>query len=417
MNFSKVVLAALLAAVALLLTPWTVAADDVKFQYKFPCRPQDLCFFTQDDHSSNNDAYDFGIYIGQNQGLGQVRAVSEGIFQGYVAQDSVCTSYPSLGRYAEVIDIHGRTLRYAHLSSFGILQAGQRVLQGDLIGIEGNTGSTAQCAAHLHLSGIAGANGPEYIDGRLRSSLVHTHPHIAYPSTNSTVGAFNAPGAAIRAQYFNLGSAFTSWDVVGWTADQSGSGNGCAPSFPECRFYLHYWPLPAEGHWGSRQEFRTHPDSSGFGYRSIMAGRWAVDNAYLVEQSFYQAWYAGGELTGYNIGIPLMDRIGSSVLLCPASLGCLSYQRFHLGYIRELVVDGIRAFFCPDVWPPYPNQDYAVTASDIGVLVQKFGVTDPTAPYEPWSDAWYDLNGDGGVTAGDIGLVVAGFGRVCYPLS
>ena len=98
--------------------------------------------------------------------------------------------------------------------------------------------------------------------------------------------------------------------------------------------------------------------------------------------------------------------------MCPSP--CTAYQRFHVGYIQQTPANGVEAFFCPDVNPAYPNQDYSVTIGDIVALQGAFGGGDGgRQPYEAWPDAWYDLNGDGAVAIADILLVVAGFGVVC----
>ena len=388
----------------------TVEAVDDQFRYKFPCEPQDVCWFTNDAHSG---AYDFVVGPPSGQ-VADVRAVSEGTFVRYGSDANECTwetspNDPNAGMHAIVNDIHGRTIVYAHLAAFGSFTPGQRVMQGDSIGLQGNTGRTVNCAEHLHLGGIVGAG---YIDGVSENNLEHEHPHQQWTSTNSVVGNITLPGAAIRNRYVATGTSSSSWGNAGWTAARSETEAACTSAFPRCALYVHYVPDPAEGHWGSRMEFRRHPTD---GYGAIMAGRWDVNSAFWVWVPFYSKWRDGGQSpngTLRNIGIPLMDRTGQEPFLCVEP--CIAYQRFHVGYIQESAATGVEAFFCPDVHPPYPGQDYSVTITDIGAVVRAFGQTDDFEPWEPWADAWYDIDGDGGISVIDYGLVVAGFGTSCF---
>lgn len=125
----------------------TSSADHDEFGYKFPCNPADACWITQLAHTGN--AFDFDPQ--GSAGLGDIRVVSEATFVNYVTQSSVCT-WPDgsgLGKFAVMDDMHGRTLRYAHLSAFGSLPVDERILQGDKVGTEGNTGYSAGCRPAL----------------------------------------------------------------------------------------------------------------------------------------------------------------------------------------------------------------------------------------------------------------------------
>jgi hypothetical protein len=387
------------------LSPAPVAADDNLYQYKFPCNPQDACYVTQLAHVG--DAFDFDPQ--GSAGLGDIRVVSEGIFRGYVTVSSTCT-WPSgsgLGRYAVIDDMHGRTLRYAHLSSFGVLPDDQRVVQGDLVGIEGNTGYSAQCQPHLHLESIATVPG---IDGVATSSIT-ANPTL-YTSTNSVVGAINSPGAAIAQRYFDQGAAFTSWATVGWTGDRTGSQQGCG-SVPYCRLFIHYHPNPLTGHWGSKQDFRQHPTPQGYEWSSLMVGRWNVNLASWVERGFFAHWYAG---YGQGIGLPVADAIPSYPGLCPQGIGCVRYQRFHVGYIWQHQTQGIQSpVLCYDVYPYYPNQNYVSDIDDYFAVAGRFGQMDTLQPYQAWYDSWHDVDGDGAVSIDDLFAVASTFARLCYP--
>ncbi|MGB2695691.1 MAG: peptidoglycan DD-metalloendopeptidase family protein [Dehalococcoidia bacterium] len=404
-------------AAAIFLPHSTAEASDNLHQYKFPCIPGDACYITQLNHGG---AFDFDPQ--GSAGLGSIRAVSEGTFDGYFGSGGCTWPNPGdAGRFARVLDIHGRTMIYAHLSQFGSLQPGQRVLQGDPIGVEGNTGNSNNCAPHLHLGGIATAAG---IDGKELDELT-ANPTL-YFSTNSAVGDITVSGGAINNKYRSIGAGTSSWGGVGWTADRTGTPAwqpqpGCLGSFPYCRLYPHYFWDPVVGHWGKRQEFRLHPDGAGREYSSIMTGRWtagALDNAYWVRRPFYDKFLDGGQFgssgTYYRISIPLMDKIGNYPNLCDLADGCLEYQRFHLGYIWNHN-GAIKAQFCPDVDPFYPNPNYAVTVADITQVVNQFGTTDPNPPFQQWANAWRDIDGDGAIAVNDISLVTSSFGFVCYP--
>lgn len=320
---------------------------------------------------------------------------------------------------------------YAHLASTSFTPADEhstRILQGDAVGMQGKTGHTRgneppnNCGTHLHFQ-FDRANGPSataanpahpsVIDGQ---SV--TNSSSAGPSTNSTVGNITVSGGAIHDKYFDVGAAVTSSAVVGWTADRTESQNGCPASFLYCRLYPHYFPDPAEGHWGTRQEFRLHPDGAGREYGSIMTGRWALDSAYWVQPPFYdeflQGGFVGSSTTRYRISMPLMDQIGNFPGLCEAAVGCVNYQRFHLGYVWNSS-GTIRAQFCPDVSPAYPYPDYSVSVGDIFEVVSNFGTPDPVEPFQAWPGAWRDMDGDGTTSVGDVALVDKGFGAVCYP--
>jgi len=255
-----------------------------------------------------------------------------------------------------------------------------------------------------------------------------------YASTNSVVGAFNAPGAAIRQKYWDLGTGpfGPSWSVAGWTADVTGSAEGCADSY--CRLYVHYIPTPTLGHSGSKQDFRQHSEqvvvngqTVSVQFSSVMAGRWAVNSARWIGRPFFLSWlfnapYPGGAFS-VSTGVPLMDRADNSSagmcgqeLCCRSTVGCVGYQRFHVGYIWEHQTQGVKtAVYCPDVVPYYPNQNSYVSVADIQGTVQAYPQSVGTLqPYEAWYYAWYDINGSGGITVADIQMVVGGYNRHCY---
>jgi hypothetical protein len=58
------------------------------------------------------------------------------------------------------------------------------------------------------------------------------------------------------------------------------------------------------------------------------------------------------------------------------------------------------------------NGDHVVSASDIGLVVSKFGTHGPPNPSPNWNPI-YDMNVDNVISAADLGIVVAQFGRQC----
>lgn len=415
-----------------------VHAHDEEYRFKWPYQPgvshptTSYPFEPRGGGSQHGDAWD--IVIGNDR----VKAAAEGIIVAVYRGADPNSCDPSdgggFGNYVMVrTDVPSGDLivTYAHLASTPFSPADEgrtRVLQGQTIGVQGKTGHTSgneppnNCGTHLHIQ-FDRANGvrstaanpahPPVIDGQRVSN---TTP--AGPSTNSAVGDSTVSGTAIRERYVELGAPSSSWGGVGWTADRTGSQAGCPASQPYCRLYAHYVPEPGVGHWGERQEFRLHPDGAGREYSSIMAARWARARAYWVRRPEYEQWLLGGRLstTGarYAIGMPLMERIGNFPALCEPSVGCESYQRFHLGYIWTRA-GATAARFCPDIAPAYPSPDYAVTIADIVAVTSVFGAFDNAPPAEAWPNAWRDLNGDGSISAGDMMLGIAGFGQVCYP--
>ncbi len=404
----------LICGIALVLGATPGEATHDLYAYKMPCVPGDACYVTNLAHPTN--AFDFDP-LG-SAGRGNIINVSQGSFSGYVTQSSECT-WPDdhgLGMYAVVSDVHGRTMTYAHLSSFGNLSVGSTVVQGDKIGVEGNTGYAASCQDHLHLEGIATVAG---IDGTAISDFVCCS--TSYASTNSLIGGgilLGAGAVRIRERYVALGG----WGNVGWThAIAPGSGD-CASStlpyctvgcgVPHCRLNVHYYPNVNVGHWGSIQTFRLHPDAAGHENVALTWHRWSGANiAFRVNRDtgFFAAWVNGGQnplAPGpyHDMGLPIEVRTGS-------------YQRFHVGYIK-IFFPYTAARFCPDVaggLTPGPG-DYNGTVSgpDFFTVLAHFGEEDlGLQPYQAWSTSWYDINGDGGVAAEDFFDVLGAFGLDC----
>ncbi|MEX1255540.1 MAG: M23 family metallopeptidase [Dehalococcoidia bacterium] len=397
-------------SIALLALPDDAAASHESYQFKWPYRPGASHPTTRHPfENGHGNAWD--VVIGDNSVVASAEGTITAVTSQYDPNTCDAEDGGGFGNYVQVrtnTSQGERTLTYAHLSSTGATQDA-RVLQGDPLGVQGKTGHTRgseppnNCGTHLHFQ--FNPSRPASIDGQ----SVTSDSVDAGTSTNSVVGNFSFPGAAIRTRYYNLGAFYPSWAVVGRTADITGTQQGCAPG-SYCRLQVHEVPTLAQGHWGAEQTFRLHLDSSGFQDSSLQVGRWAVSDAYWVRPAFYFAQ----RLSSPSIGLALQDQIGQFPGVCAPALTCLVYQRFHLGYLWVSSVYGMVTRYCPDV-APFGSLDYAVTAADMAAVVTHFGLTDERLAYEPWPDAWYDLDGDGAVALSDMLLMVIGFGEVCYP--
>jgi hypothetical protein len=223
---------------------------------------------------------------------------------------STCDANGHLGTYVYVDNI-----KYGHLSSIAPgVTVGAHLLQGDAIGVQGNTGNTLPptCGEHLHweFGGVRYGDPLPTIDG---GSGV---------STNSVIGEYSQSGATLRQAFVDHGG----WGSVGWTVNL-GSGLNMAQDFS----------------WGKLQDFQHDPDGLGGGTNNTLTVR-ASDqtHAYLVDSVFWATWAAANP----RLGLPLADR-GA----CPVGFSrlCLSYQPFQFGFVWMDVFTGRTAVFCPDV--------------------------------------------------------------------
>lgn len=217
-----------------------------------------------------------------------------------------------------------RHIKYGYLASIApSVSYGTVLLQGDAIGTQGNTGNTLppSCGVHLHweFGGISYGSPVPTIDGGLPTS------------SNSLIGEYSTAGATLRTYYTTHGG----WNSIGWTYKQC--PGACTLD------------MTANKVWGRMQDFQHDPDLFGGTFDTILVSAWNTTQAYLVDSVFWQLWGLGGTVTGGGrrpISIPLQER-GA----CPpgAAAGCISHQRFHLGYEWMNTMSGRESVFCPDL--------------------------------------------------------------------
>lgn len=363
-------------------------AEDEKYRYKFPCYSPDACYVTQLSHGSNN-ALDLDI-----GGSGAIPAMAQSIVVAVNFDATACT-YPAagLGINAVLWDIENRVTKYAHLSSASVV-GGAQLLQGDQVGVEGDTGYTYStgpggviipCARHLHWEP---GSLPTYINNVAVSSLTASPTNYGPSNTNSVIGEYSTAGATLRSYYISHGG----WSSVGWTHDH------CPESCSTLNMF-------ANLSWGRMQDFRHHIDFLGGEFDTIHVANWNTGQAYLVDSVFWQAW-AVGATTGNGvirpIGMAIRERGG-----CPVgSVGCTSYQKFHIGYVWMNASTARTAVLCPD-----HDLDDKVDFDDYLIFSAAYG-TNPSSPN--W-DARVDHNGNGLVNFDDFGIFAAEYGKFCYP--
>jgi len=355
-----------------LLPDSAMAALSDGYRYKFPCPAGASCYVTTLGHSQ--DALDFDISGSSN---GPVRAVSEGQVTNVTSDVNQCdVSQPYLGRYVVVQDIFGRSLTYAHLSSYAAnLHTGQWVLQGDPLGVEGDTGYTLHwdgqqwvpCGVHLHLTNVASLS---YVDNQTVNHLG------AYTSTNSVIGEIGGSqqGQAIRDEYLWLGqqAGNRSWYVVGWTSDNRGPGTGLS--------------MRREGA-GYEQTFNHDAGYGCSGHSGIYVSDNRPGEGHWVDYCLWDTWTgpasnypsaSGRGATGY-------PRTEPSSAYCPSQLaGCVKFQAFYDGY----------------VWMNSSAQVQSVAAPDVdgnGVVnfMDAISVAKAALKYPYRYDAGCDVNADG----------------------
>ncbi len=383
------------------LLPDTITSQQplsLQYRYKFPCNAGEDCAVTQTAHVNN--ALDFDIGGGAYSGT--IRSMSQGtVFAKHVSQD-VCT--PSgLGKWYEVDDIFGRRVVYAHLASFAVSET-QRVFQGDVLGVEGNTGNAGwpDCAVHLHWE--PGGGLPEYIDAVPTGGLCAV---CWYNSTNAQPGG--RPDGTWHYGFWDEYRRQGHWYGVGWTHAYRGTE------------YIHDYRV-----WGQEQNFRHDPDGFGTEFEAIYAPAWDPTATYHIDSPLWAAWEAGALIPDrpdpVSISVPWKWQQA-----CPAGSrsDCAAYQLTHLGYLWLSVFGQPFAVWCPDVHeytppgePPPPGfKNGVVDISD--VLADLYYVfTDQGGPpngngvyYHPW----WDMDGNTSVDMADIIMVLGGTFRECKP--
>jgi hypothetical protein len=312
MRIAKPILASILSGLIVLLSIDGASAIHEEFEYKLPCTPGVSCYLTQQVHA--NGSLDFDI--GGSALDGAVSAMSQGTITDLPIESFICSS-SGLGRQVVISDIFQRSVIYAHLASFAPnIAADQAVYQGDILGVEGNTGFAIECAVHLHWQ--AGA-APEYIEGFLTSSLVVWTPqnNVYYQSTNAIIGdrqIDDTAGLAIQVNYFingRWGDPQTGLDGVGWVHD---AGRGL--------------PMHTYGQ-GWEQTFRRHPDTGANEISGLYAKFASPASAFWVPPEYWGIWMESGGESG--VGYPTGEKSGT----CPSGApgDCAAYQQFERGFI------------------------------------------------------------------------------------
>jgi hypothetical protein len=357
-------------------------ASHDRFVYKLPCHNPSACYVTQLAHVNN--ALDFDP-LG-SAGLGTIPAMSEGVVDSVNNQPTSCNGI-GLGKTVVVKDLNGRMTTYAHLSSIAV-QQGTAVLQGDALGVEGNTGNSYQCAPHLHWE--PGGSLPGYIDDVLVSSLTANPTNYGSSNTNSVVGEYSTPGASLRAYYAGHGG----WSTIGWT--HAHCPGTCT---------LHMTNNRA---WGRMQDFRHHVDPLGGQFNTIHVADWHQTQAYLVDSMFWQTWAAGALQNSGNVHPISMARQDRGSCPSGSTPVCASYQRFHLGYVWMNALTGRAAEFCPDLSGAtrgVPNG--VVSFIDVNFVLDWAGNSTNHYP---------DTSGEGVVSLLDVNEVLGEVGKHCKPV-
>ncbi len=364
-----------------------VPSDD--YRYKWPWRHDtSLSYIGTYPFSGVHGCYPDGEYPYEcvaaydlNIANSVVVASNEGdvthITDTYAPND--CGSGKSYGNY---VDAGG--VRYAHFNSIapGLL-GDSSLLQGDQVGVEGATGNVIPCPGgkHLHWQFLAG-------------SVPTIDADSWGVSTNSLIGEYSSAGLALRTYYINHGG----WNSIGWTTKH------CPGT---CTLNM-----TANNHWGRMQDFRHDPDPMfGQEFATILVAKWDLtnDEAYRADSVFWPAW-AGGAYDHVGTLRPL-SMAQNEAGACPpgSNPACVSYQRFHLGYVW-LASNGVAsASFCSDVFP-LPKGDGAVRAQDAQWI------------YSLYRDHVYDwrgdINGDGFIASSEAQFVFAEYNAgvgACHP--
>ncbi len=147
-----------LTAVTIAFILWSSDAEASHYFLWFPWTEGEEAHITQgyftdpagSSHAGGDYyALDFDVEWGGT--LGDISAAAFGQVVVRVA-DRICDGV-GYGNYVDVKSTtpggETRYARYAHLSSVSV-SSGQTVFQGQKVGVEGNTGKTDGCGAHLH---------------------------------------------------------------------------------------------------------------------------------------------------------------------------------------------------------------------------------------------------------------------------
>jgi len=364
----------LIGLVGVLVTAGTVQADHDEYEYKWPWRPTTAGTITTYPYSGVHGCYPNGewpfecvaAYDVVISDLAVINAVY-GDVEGVELTDGDCGPDEGFGTFVQVSGVV-----YAHLASASVSE-GAIAFQGDQLGVQGGSGNVLPCPGGDHLHWGQSIPGAGQIDGGSATS------------TNSLIGEFSASGATLRTYYKTHGA----WNTIGWTHEH------CPGT---CTLNM-----TANKAWGRMQDFRHHPDGFGGEFNAIHVANWDQTQAHLVGSIFWAWWAAGGtDKLGIlrPLGMALQER-GS----CPSGSTplCISFQRFHLGYVWMDALTGRHGVFCPDVRPP---TDGYFSLIDVSWVLGKSGST--SSPRE-------DINGSGAVTLADASLMLAAQTDPCRP--
>lgn len=293
-----------------------------------------------------------------------------------------------LGNFAHVVTPGASDLLYGHMVAGTVVPPGTQLLQGDQIGVQDATGHVDPCpqSGHLHFEWTG--TSPAYVDGTLVSGVVvGDHP----TSNNSVIGEYSASGAALRTYYASHGG----FNTIGWT-------HANCPGACTLNMFSNLT-------WGRMQDFQHDPDGFGQSLATIQVANWDTSHAYRADGLIWPAWALGAWDPARGVYQPLsMARQDSGSCPIGSTPSCVTYQRFHFGYVWVNTSGQAAAAFCPDIYP-LPDGDGTISATDADWAFSVF-------KYGPY-DARADLNGDGVVSSTEPQIIFNQFKKAphCYP--
>jgi hypothetical protein len=379
-------IAALTVLVFLAIPSREVDADHDKFEFKWPWRPTSSATITTYPFSGVHGCYPDGespyeCVAAYDLGIGDRAVVNAkyGAVNAVNVTDGACGSTLGFGTNVDVAGVI-----YAHLESVTSIALHDVLLQGDQLGVQGESGNVLPCPGGEHLHwGQTIPNTPG-VDGG------------SGQSTNSVIGEFSTMGATLRDYYRTR--PFGGWATVGWTHKH------CPGT---CTLNM-----TANLTWGRMQDFRIHPDFLGEQFQTVHVAAWDQTHAYLVDSFFWAAW-AGGANTVSNpggekwpIGMARQERAS-----CPAgsSPSCISFQKFHLGYVWMNSSAVRAAVYCIDI-----DSNGSTGFGDYVPLLGAWNAQGPPNQSSNWNPQ-ADFDGNNTVGFVDLTRLNASWNAVCRP--